>query len=458
MTTATVILAAGYGTRMKSALPKVLHPLLGRPLVDWVVRTGESIGDRRPVVVVGHGKESVQSLLGERVSYAEQKELLGTGHAVMQAASHLRGQAEQVVVLYSDMPLLQEATLQKLLALYRQNQAQGSLAIAMFTIVRDDPQGFGRVIRNAAGQIQQIVEEVDCTPEQKQIRELNPGIYCFNGDWLWENLSKLQKSPKGEYYLTDMVEIATRQNLRVVGMEAPLEDVYGINDRTHLAVAANVLRQRINEQHMRSGVTIVDPATTYIEPTVQIGQDTTIHPGCHLQGNTVIGSGCEIGPNSQIVECTIGDACRVLYSVLEYARMDRASEIGPFGHLRKGAHLGEEVHMGNFGEVKNSYLGPGTKMGHFSYVGDATVGRNVNLSAGIITCNFDGKTKNHTELADDVFLGSDTLLVAPVILGAGARTGAGSVVTRDVPAGALVYGVPARAPSHKAETDQSTPT
>ena len=446
MTTATVILAAGYGTRMKSNLPKVLHPLAGRSLVDWVVTTGESIGDRRPVVVVGHGKERVQEVLGDRVEYAEQKELLGTGHAVMKAEPFLRGQADQVVVLYSDMPLLQEATLQKLLALYQQNEAQGQLAIAMLTIVRDDPQGFGRVVRNNAGRIQAIVEEVDCTAEQKQIRELNPGVYCFNGNWLWENLPKLQKSPKGEYYLTDMIEVATSQEWRVVGMQAPLAEVYGINDRTHLAVAANVLRQRINEQHMRAGVTIIDPASTYIEATVQIGQDTTIHPGCHLQGNTTIGSGCDIGPNSQIIECVIGDDCRVLYSVLEYARMDRASEIGPFGHLRKGAHLGEEVHMGNFGEVKNSYLGPGTKMGHFSYVGDATVGRNVNLSAGIITCNYDGKNKNHTELADDVFLGSDTLLVAPVSLGVGARTGAGSVVTRDVPDGALVYGVPARPP------------
>ncbi|MBI3957534.1 MAG: bifunctional UDP-N-acetylglucosamine diphosphorylase/glucosamine-1-phosphate N-acetyltransferase GlmU [Chloroflexi bacterium] len=455
MTTATVILAAGYGTRMKSTLPKVLHPLAGRPLVEWVVRMGESIGGRRPVVVVGHGKEAVQRLLGERVEYAEQRELLGTGHAVMQAKSHLRGQAELVVVLYADMPLLREATLQKLLDLYRQNQSQGRLAAAMLTIARDDPQGFGRVIRNGSGQIEKIVEEVDCTPEQKHIRELNPGIYCFNGDWLWENLPKLQKRPKGEYYLTDMVEIATSQNWRVLGMQAPPAEVYGINDRTHLAVAANVLRQRINEQHMRAGVTIVDPAATYIEATVQIGQDTTIHPGCHLQGNTVIGSGCEIGPNSQIIECQIGDGCRILYSVLEYARMDRASEIGPFGHLRKGAHLGEEVHMGNFGEVKNSYLGPGTKMGHFSYVGDATVGKNVNLSAGVITCNYDGKNKNHTELADDVFLGSDTLLVAPVNLGVGARTGAGSVVTQDVPPGALVYGVPARAPSRKNEVDHS---
>lgn len=454
MTTATLILAAGFGTRMKSKLPKVMHPLVGRPLVDWVVTTGEAISDVPPVVVVGYGKEQVQSLLGDRAEYAVQEEMLGTGHAVMQGEYLLRGKADEVIVLYADMPLLRSETLEALLALYRENQARGDLAAAMLTITRDDPQAFGRVIRDGVGEIQAIVEEVDCTPEQKKIRELNPGIYCFNGDWLWQNLSALQKSPKGEYYLTDMVEIATRQGMKVIGMQAPEEEVYGINDRSHLAIAAQALRQRINMGHMRAGVTLVDPANTYIDATVQIGQDTVIHPGCHLQGSTTIGENCQIGPNSQIIDTQIGDDCRVTHSVLEQARMDRASEIGPFGHLRAGAHLGEEVHMGNFGEVKNSYVGPGSKMGHFSYVGDATIGRNVNISAGIITCNYDGKNKNRTELGDDVFLGSDTLLVAPVRLGPGARTGAGSVVTRDVPDGALVYGVPARPPHPRGEPDQ----
>jgi bifunctional UDP-N-acetylglucosamine pyrophosphorylase/glucosamine-1-phosphate N-acetyltransferase len=449
MTTVTVILAAGYGTRMKSKVPKVLHPLAGRPLVEWSVLVGEQVGDLPPVVVVGHGEDEVRSLLGDRVCYAPQKELLGTGHAVMQAQPVLAGRAEQVIVLYADMPLLQASTLQALEQLFRYEMKNGDLAVAMLTIERSDAQGFGRIIRDQKGNITAIVEEVDCTPEQLLIRELNPGIYCFNGAWLWENLPKLQVSSKGEYFLTDMVAIATEQGKRVVSMPAPVEEVYGINTRSHLAQAAAVMRQRILQRHMLAGVTILDPQNTYIDDTVQIGQDTEILPGCHLQGSTVIGSDCRIGPNSRLFDSVIADHCKIEYSVLEEARMDKGSEIGPFGHLRKGAHLGPDVHMGNFGEVKNSYLGPGTKMGHFSYIGDATVGANVNIGAGTITCNFDGVKKNRTILHDDVFLGSDTLLIAPVELGEKARTGAGSVVTHDVEENVLVYGVPARpAPSH----------
>ncbi len=444
MTTTTVILAAGYGTRMKSKLPKVLHPLAGRPLVEWSVMIGESVSDVPPVVVVGHGQEAVRALLGERVSYATQSELLGTGHAVMQASASLQGKADRVIVLYSDMPLLQPATLRKLHDLFTQEAVSGDLAIAMLTIERDDPQGFGRIVRNESGAIQAVVEEVDCTPAQLQIRELNPGIYCFDGDWLWQNLPKLQVSSKGEYFLTDMVALAVGQGQRVISMLAPVEEVYGINSRSHLAQAAAVMRRRILERHMAAGVSIMDPAATYIEDTVQIGQDTVVLPGCHLEGTTQIGEDCQIGPNSRIVDSRIATGCRVEYSLIEEAQMEEGSEIGPFGHLRKGAHLGPGVHMGNFGEVKNSYLGAGTKMGHFSYIGDATVGENVNIGAGTITCNFNGVKKNRTILDDNVFLGSDTLLIAPVHLGHNARTGAGSVVTRDVDEDTLVYGVPAR--------------
>lgn len=445
MKVANVILAAGFGTRMKSSLPKVMHPLMGRPMVEWPVRMAEAVTHRPPVVVVGHRRELVETHLGERAVYVVQEELLGTGHAVQQAAPVLRGQVDAVIVSYADMPQLRGETVQQLLRTF-ESAATGDdrPALAMLTITRDDPQGFGRVIRDDAGAIQAIVEEVDCTPEQRAVKELNPGVYCFDAAWLWDNLDKIPLSPKGEYYLTDMVGIAVDQGRRVLGQAAPAEDVDGVNNRVQLAQATSVLRARILEAHMLNGVTIIDPASTYIEDTVTIGQDTTIWPNTHLQGQTVIGTQATIGPNSQIVDSQVGDGCKVTYSVVEEARMDAYSEVGPYGHLRKGAHLAEGVHMGNFGEVKNSYLGPGVKLGHFSYIGDAQIAENVNIGAGTITCNFDGKQKHTTVIGADAFIGSDSLLVAPVEIGSGARIGAGSVVTRDVAADSLVYGVPAR--------------
>ncbi len=456
MKIATVILAAGYGTRMKSDLPKMMHPVMGRPMINWAVRTAETISQLPPVVVVGHRKELIQQLLGNRVSYAEQEKMLGTAHAVMQAAPLLQGAADAVLVTYGDMPLLRSTTVQQLVDGFvnHQNRTPDARdvnvaeqpAIVMLTIHRPDAQGFGRVVRNGEGDIQAIVEEADCTPAQKAITELNPGIYCFDAEWLWQNLPAVQLSAKGEYYLTDMVAIAVGQGRRVETLTAPLEDVDGINTRVHLAQATAVMRRRILEQHMLNGVTIVDPESTYIEDTVAIGQDSVVWPGTLLLGETTIGTHATIGPHAQIVDSVIGDGCRVISSVVEQAQMDKGSEVGPFGHLRKGAHLGEDVHMGNFGEVKNSYLAPGTKMGHFSYIGDATVEQNVNIAAGTITCNFDGHAKHKTHIGEGAFIGSDTLLVAPVTIGAGARTGAGSVVTKDVAPGTLVYGVPAHKP------------
>jgi bifunctional UDP-N-acetylglucosamine pyrophosphorylase/glucosamine-1-phosphate N-acetyltransferase len=439
-----VILAAGESTRMRSKTPKVLHPLAGRPLIEYSIRLAESLSARLPTVVVGRNAEALQAQIGDRAVYVHQQQRLGTGHALLQARPSLQGHSHTVLVFYADMPLVTLESMQALLALHQHNLAHGGV-LTMLTFESDSPRGFGRIVRSAAGRVLAIVEEADCTPEQLQIAELNPGLYCYDADWLWRSLDQITVSPKGEYYLTDLVAIAVQQGCAVLAHKAsdPVE-MMGINTRVHLAEAEAVLRARINRRWMEAGVTIVDPATTYIEDTVEIGRDTLLLPGVHLRGQSKIGEDCRIGPDTTLVDTTIGPACRVQYAVLEDTLLEDHVDVGPFAHLRNRAHLATGVHMGNFGEVKNSYLGPGVKMGHFSYVGDAVIGQEVNVSAGVITCNYDGARKNRTTVGDHAFIGSDTMLVAPVTIGAGARTGAGSVVTHDVPPGQLAVGVPAR--------------
>lgn len=438
---APVILAAGQGTRMKSAIPKVLHPLLGQPLIWHVLRALGQITPAQPVIIIGHGAEAVRQTIGDAARYALQQTQLGTGHAVMQAAELLRGQADLVLIAYGDMPLLRPETFEKIV----QTQRTHTGPLTLLTNIATDPRGFGRIVRDNAGNVQAIVEEADASPAQKQITELNTGVFCAQADWLWDSLPRIPRAPKGEYYLTDLVGIAVSAGLPVQSVTLTDEtEAIGINTRIHLAEAAAVMQQRINQKWMLAGVTLIAPQTTYIEAGVTLGADTTIWPNTYLQGNTRVGSGCTLGPDTIIRDTQIGDHCRVLASVLEEAILENRVEIGPFGHLRKGAHLAEGVHMGNFGEVKNSYLGPGVKMGHFSYLGDAALGPDVNVGAGTITCNYDGKHKNPTEIGEGAFIGSDTMLVAPVKIGAHARTGAGAVVTKDVPSNTLAVGVPAR--------------
>jgi bifunctional UDP-N-acetylglucosamine pyrophosphorylase/glucosamine-1-phosphate N-acetyltransferase len=443
MKVTAVLLAAGQGTRMKSDLPKVLHPLCGRPMLWHVLEALKSVTTETPVVVVGHGAQAVKEYVGESAECVLQEPQLGTAHAAMQAENLLRGKADYVIVTYADMPLLRGDTFQRLLETQRANLGP----LSLLTVVAEDPRGFGRIVRKADGTVDAIVEEYVATPEQRQIKELNVGAYCFQAEWLWEALQRIEKNPKkGEYYLTDIVEIAVKDHLPV---QAVIHDDFmetiGINTRVHLSEAEAALRMRINREHMLNGVSMMDPASTYIEVDVKIGKDTTILPNTYVHGNTEIGEGNVIGPNTIIRDSRIGNRCKVLASVLERAVLEDDVDMGPFARLRKGAHLKSHVHMGNFGEVKDSVLHEGVKMGHFSYIGNADIGANTNIGAGTITCNYDGVGKHPTEIGEDAFIGSDTMLVAPLKLGDGARTGAGAVVTKNVPDDTLVVGMPARA-------------
>lgn len=442
MNLTVVILAAGQGTRMRSDLPKVIHPVAGRPMVGYVLDAAQALGPRDIAVVVGHGADLVRQALGDGVSYATQATRLGTGHAVQQAEQVVSGRANSVLVLYGDTPLIRMETLHKLVD---QHEAAGAAA-TLLTFRPQDPTGYGRILRDPeTGQVRAIIEEADASPDQRQIDETSGGIFCFRDQWLWPNLASLEPSESGEFYLTDLVALADRQGETVATylVPDPAEPI-GLDNRLKMAWGEAEMRRRINGRWLLSGVTMVDPETTYVDAGVEIGSDTILWPGSLLQGNTRIGRGCTIGPGSVIRDSEIGDRCRVELSVVEQAVMEEGSDVGPFGHLRKGARLGAGAHMGNFGEIKNSYLGPGAKMGHMSYLGDATVGAGANIGAGTITCNYDGKQKHATIIGDDAFIGSDTMLVAPVEIGDGARTGAGSVVTHDVPAGGVAWGVPAR--------------
>jgi bifunctional UDP-N-acetylglucosamine pyrophosphorylase/glucosamine-1-phosphate N-acetyltransferase len=457
----SVLLAAGRGTRMRSQLTKVLHHVAGQPMIWHALQVAKSVTDEPPVVIIGHGadevrqelcpvlrdeerdvkRDEVRDVIGKTARFVIQEEQLGTGHAVQQAQKLLQGKTDLVLVTSADMPLLTSNTLRRLV----EEQASNTGPISMLTVISDLSRGFGRVVRNISGEVVAIVEEAHATEEQLKIRELNVGAYCYNASWLWDALTRIPLSPKGEYYLTDLIGIAIDEGLPVktLTLDDPLESI-GINTRIHLAEAETAMRQRINQQWMLAGVTIIDPKTTYIDARVTIGSDTTIWPNTSLQGDTVIGQACSIGPNTVIRHSRLGSHCQVSNSVLEHAVVEDQVDIGPFGHLRKGAHLARGVHMGNFGEVKDAYLGPGAKIGHFSYVGDATVGPGVNIGAGTITCNYDGKQKHHTEIGENAFIGSDTMLVAPIKIGEGARTGAGAVVTKDVPPKGVAVGIPAR--------------
>ena len=437
-----VLLAAGQGVRMKSALPKVLHPVAGQAMILHALQAVNQVCSEKPVVIVGHGSDSVQKTIADLAECVVQEPQLGTGHAVQQAESLLAGKTDLILVTYADMPLLRAETLSKLVETQQDNPGP----LSLLTVFSDDPRGFGRILRKPDGSVQAIVEEAVATPQQLKIKELNVGAYCFSADWLWHTLQQIKLSPKGEYYLTDTVEAAVQAGLQVLPLVLEdLDETIGVNTRVQLADAEVAMRRRINRMHMLAGVTMLDPDSTYIEAGVSLGMDTLILPNTFLHSGTQIGKDCVIGPNSIIRSSLIGNSCKVLSSVLDGALLEDNVDVGPFARLRKGAHLCQGVHVGNFGEIKDSTLGEGTKMGHFSYIGNASIASNVNIGAGTITCNFDGKNKHQTEIEEEVFIGSDTMLIAPVKIGKRSRTGAGSVVTKDVPDDTLVVGMPARA-------------
>jgi bifunctional UDP-N-acetylglucosamine pyrophosphorylase/glucosamine-1-phosphate N-acetyltransferase len=431
-----VILAAGLGTRMKSGLAKALHLLAGRPLVHHVLDAAGAVGPERTVLVLGHQAERVrQAVEGYRVETVIQAEQLGTGHAVMQAAESIRQASGPVMILCADTPLLSAETLRALLAAH----AKARAAVTVVTALRDDPFGYGRIIRGRAG-VMRIVEEKDATAAQKKIGEINAGIYCFEKKFLLAALGNIgNRNAQGEYYLPDTVALARRKKLRVAAVVCgDAEEVAGVNSRYDLSRAEKALQDRINRRWMTQGVTMLDPASTFVGSGVEIGRDTVLYPGVRLEGRTVLGEGCVVYPGSRIIDSTVGSGVTIKdYCVIEESTIEDGAAVGPFAHFRPGVVLGPRAKIGNFVEVKKSVIGEGSKANHLSYIGDATVGKGVNIGAGVITCNYDGFEKHRTVIEDDVFVGSDAQLVAPVRIGKGALVAAGATVTHDVPPDAL---------------------
>jgi len=436
-----VVMAAGLGTRMKSRTPKLLHPLAGRPMVAYVVDAGRATTGRRPVVVTSPATAAVRDALDD-VEWALQAEPRGTGDAVAAALAVIPDDAEEVLVLTGDAPLLEPDLLEALLDERRLDQA----AIALIAVDAIDPGNLGRVVRDDAGTVERIVERKDATDDEIAVDEVNSGLYAFDAAWLRARIGALTPSARtGELYLTELVELARADGRIVVALT--VEDdgrLTGINDRAELAQAEWDLRTRINAEHMRAGVTMRDPSTVYVDSTVTFATDVTLEPNVILRGATSIGEGTTIGAGSQIVDSTIGAGCTVWASIVERSVVEDGASVGPFSHLRPGSQVGRDAEVGNFAELKGTRLGRGVKQHHMSYLGDAEVGAGTNVGAGTITANYDGRRKHRTTIGERVFLGVDTMLRAPITVGDDAKTGAGAVVTKDVPPGKLAVGVPAR--------------
>ncbi|EHO80106.1 MULTISPECIES: bifunctional UDP-N-acetylglucosamine diphosphorylase/glucosamine-1-phosphate N-acetyltransferase GlmU [Fusobacterium] len=430
----TLILAAGKGTRMKSELPKVIHEVNGIPMISKIIKVLEVLKPEENILILGHKKEEVLKVVGEDADYVVQTEQLGTGHAVLQAKDKLKDYDGDVMVLCGDTPLLREETLEELYKFHRDTDS----VTTILTSIYDNPFGYGRIVKEN-GLVKAIVEEKEADAEIKKIKEVNAGVYCFKGRELFDALSKItNNNEKGEYYLTDVIGIQVGEGKKVQSFV--LNDnieILGVNSKVELAQASKVLRDRKNIDLMEKGAILIDPSAVYAEEDVVVGRDTVIYPGAILQGKTVIGENCQILGTTRIIDSTLGNDIKVESSVIEESILEDGVTMGPFAHLRPKSHLKEKVHVGNFVEVKKSTLEKGVKAGHLTYLGDAQIGEDTNIGAGTITCNYDGKNKFKTVIGKNSFIGSDSMLVAPVIIGENALVGAGSVITKDVPDNSL---------------------
>lgn len=437
---AVIVLAAGVGRRMKSSLPKVLHQVAGRPILFYPLEVVEGLGVERVIVVVGHKRDKLMEVL-QRAStpgmvFVEQEPQLGTGHAVMCAEESLKGWGGDILILSGDVPFIKGETLSRLIEAHR----IGDTTISFLTTILDNPSGYGRVVRGPEGAVLRVVEERDATSTELAIKEINTGIYCVKAPFLFSTLKEIRvDNAQGEYYLPDLIGMARGQGLEVSAIMYPHpQEVMGINNRVELAEANRLMRERVNQGLMLSGVTLLNPDTVYIHYGIRMGRDTTIYPNVFLEGKTTIGEGCTIEEGCRIVDSTIGDGSTIKgHSVIEGSVIAKGVSIGPFARIRPETVIEDEAKIGNFVEVKRSRIGKRTKANHLSYLGDAIIGDGVNIGAGTITCNYDGIKKHQTIIEDGVFIGSDTQLVAPVRIGKDAYIGSGSIITKDVPPGAL---------------------
>lgn len=430
-----VVLAAGKGTRMKSKLFKVMHPVMGRPMVGHVVKAALDADATEVITITGHGADTIKDYLGERSEYVFQEEQLGTAHAVMQAKDILENKEGTTLVLSGDTPLLQSETLNELMAFHENEGAKATI----LTAFAEDPFGYGRVIRDEDGSVSKVVEEKDASADERAVQEINTGTYCFDNKALFEALNKVDNdNVQGEYYLPDVLEILKSENEKVGAFQLnDMNEALGVNNRVALAQATDIMRNRINEMHMINGVTLVDPTSTYIEADVEIARDTVIEPNTYIKGRTTIGEDVFVGLGSVITDSQIADGVVIRQSVIEESVVGKNSDIGPYGHLRAETVLGKNVHIGNYVEVKKSTLGDDTKAGHHAYIGDAEIGKDVNVGCGVIFANYNGKNKFESVVGDHSFIGSNVTLVAPITLGKNSFTAAGSTITDEVPENAL---------------------